>query len=72
MYPTWLARQWASCVRDSLVMSVPPTWIVPALGLSMPAMRLSSVLLPDPLAPISDTKSPLSMAKLTSLSGTIF
>ena len=39
-------------------MSTPPISIVPALGLSMPAIRFSSVLLPEPLGPISATNSP--------------
>jgi hypothetical protein len=32
--------------------------MVPPLGWSMPATRFSSVLLPEPLGPISATKSP--------------
>ena len=63
------ARQSASALRDSLVMSVPLTTISPDVGRSMPAMALSSVLLPEPLAPISDTKSPRSISRFTSLSG---
>ena len=39
-------------------MSTPSTTMLPPLGLSMPAMRFSSVLLPEPDGPISDTKSP--------------
>ena len=39
----------------------------PASGLSIPAIRLSSVLLPEPDGPISATKSPAAMAKEMSL-----
>src|SRR5205807_1417909 len=53
-------------------MSVPATTICPVVGLSMPATRLSSVLLPEPLAPMSDTKSRASTSRLTLWSGTIF
>ena len=65
------ARQFASRVRDSFVMSVPSTGIVPLSGWSMLAMRFSSVDLPVPLAPISETNSPSSMSSDTSSSGVI-
>jgi hypothetical protein len=39
-------------------MSTPPISMVPPLGWSMPAIRFSSVLLPEPLGPISATNSP--------------
>ena len=51
----------------SAVMSMPPTAASPLSGLSMPAMRLSSVLLPEPDGPISATKSPAAMSKLMSV-----
>src|SRR5437867_12493498 len=45
---------------DSLIvpMSVPATSILPAVGLSMPAIRFNSVDFPDPVGPISLRKSP--------------
>ena len=36
-------------------MSTPATRILPDVGWSMPAMRLSSVVLPEPDGPISAT-----------------
>src|SRR4051812_17354691 len=42
-------------------MSSPPTRSTPPSGRSMPAIRLSSVLLPEPDGPINAMKSPSSM-----------
>ena len=58
MKPTFAARQSDSSASLSVAMSMPAISIVPAVGLSMPAMRLSKVLLPEPLGPISATNSP--------------
>ena len=44
----------------------PPTRSSPASGLSMPAIRLSSVDLPEPDGPISATKSPAETSRLMS------
>ena len=44
-------------------MSTPPIAIVPLLGLSMPAIRLSSVLLPEPLGPINAMNSPAATSR---------
>src|SRR5919198_1042437 len=41
----------------------PSTTIVPAVGVSSPPMRLSSVVLPDPDGPMSATKSPRGMSR---------
>jgi hypothetical protein len=41
-----------------LAMSTPPISMVPPLGWSMPAIRFSSVLLPEPLGPIRAMNSP--------------
>src|SRR5919198_3322445 len=41
--------------------------IAPASGTRAPVIRLKSVVLPDPLGPITPTSSPSSTAKLTSL-----
>src|SRR5438552_9068424 len=46
--------------------SRPPSSTRPALGESRPAIRLSSVLLPEPLGPRIATKSPAGMRRLTS------
>ena len=53
------------------MISVPPTTICPEVTGSMPATQLSSVLLPEPLAPISETKSPSSIVRFTPSSGRI-
>ena len=42
-------------------MSTPPTVIEPQSARSSPAMRLSSVLLPEPEGPISARNSPAAM-----------
>src|SRR5712691_4358002 len=44
----------------------PPIWIVPASGVSTPAMHLSKEVLPEPEGPRIVTNSPLSAWKLTS------
>src|SRR5690606_20171775 len=68
----WPARQSASSDSDSAVMSSPSTRSSPLSGLSIPAIRLSSVLLPDPEGPISAVNSPAAMSSVTSEStGTI-
>jgi hypothetical protein len=58
MKPTLLARQSARPPSPSVAMSTPPISMVPLVGWSMPAMRLSRVLLPEPEGPISATNSP--------------
>src|SRR5215207_7484548 len=58
MKPMCLARQVASVRSDRLLISVSPIRIVPRVGRSMPASRLSSVDLPDPEGPIRPMKSP--------------
>src|SRR5689334_7344882 len=47
-------------------MSMPATRSTPLSGLSMPAMRLSSVVLPEPDGPISAVKSPAWMSSVMS------
>src|SRR5260370_39257238 len=72
MKPTLAARQSASAASASRVMSSPPTRSSPLSGLSMPAIRLSSVLLPDPDGPISAMKSPSPISSVMSVrTGTI-
>src|ERR1700730_6784061 len=72
MKPTLAARQTARAASGSRVMSSPPTRSSPLSGLSMPAIRLSSVLLPDPDGPISAMKSPCPISSVMSVrTGTI-
>src|SRR6185436_12352867 len=72
MKPTCAARQSASSVSPSAAMSRPPTRSSPESGLSIPAIRLRSVVLPEPEGPISAVKSPGWMSSVMSEStGTI-
>ena len=50
---TWRDRRRSSCAR-----SLPATRAVPDVGESSPAIRLSSVLLPEPEAPSAPRTSP--------------
>src|SRR5215203_3801024 len=50
----------------SLVMSLPPTTIVPALGSSKPATMRNTVVLPQPDGPRKETNSPRSTSRLKS------
>ena len=52
MKPMCRARQAASARSDRRLISVSPMRTVPRVGRSMPAMRLSSVDLPEPDGPI--------------------
>src|SRR5689334_3517794 len=49
------------------VMSRPRSSTRPALGFTKPVTRLMSVLLPDPLGPMTPSASPCRSSKLTSL-----
>src|SRR5215213_6533395 len=72
MKPTCSARQSASAASDISAMPIPPTRSTPPSGLSMPAMRFKSVLLPEPEGPISATNSPAAISSVMSFStGTI-
>jgi len=68
MKPTVPARQSASSRSLSRVMSTPSKRSSPESGLSMPAIRLSSVDLPDPDGPISPRKSPARTSSVMSVS----
>jgi hypothetical protein len=46
----------------------PPSVMSPAVGAMKPAIRLSSVVLPQPEAPSATTKSPLWIVRLTPFS----
>ena len=59
------ARQRVSVKRE---ISLPSTTMRPPVGRSMPAMRLSSVVLPEPDGPMSARKSPRGTASVTPLS----
>ena len=58
MKPTCRARHAASAVSVKCEISLPPTITLPLVGRSMPAIRLSSVVLPEPEGPMSARKSP--------------
>src|SRR5688572_31277281 len=49
-------------------MQLPPTQTCPSLGVSSPAIRFSSVVLPLPLGPMSARKSPWATFKFNPLS----
>jgi len=48
-----------------------PQSMVPAVGVTTPAMALSSVDLPEPLGPITATVAPAGMSRLTPSSATV-
>jgi hypothetical protein len=64
MNPMLRLRHFASAPSDSAVTSVPDTMTLPEVGWSMPAIRFSSVVLPDPDGPISATNSPSGTSRL--------
>src|SRR5262249_35083550 len=67
------ARQCASSVSVNAVISSPPTRSSPLSGLSMPAMRLSSVLLPEPEGPMRAVNSPAPMSsEMSPSTGTVW
>jgi hypothetical protein len=53
MKPTLWLRKAASCVSPSCATLVPATTTSPLVGLSIPAIRFSSVDLPEPEGPMS-------------------
>src|SRR3972149_3969414 len=55
-----------SSASVSAAMSMPATLSMPRSGLSMPAIRLRSVLLPEPDGPMRATKSPALTSRLKS------
>ena len=65
MKPTWRARQAVSFARLRRLISSPATVMLPAVGTSSPPIRLSSVVLPEPLGPMKATNSPLSTLRFT-------
>src|SRR5262245_10944985 len=61
-------RQWASDVSS---IRWPPKVILPASGFTRPLRQRISVLLPEPLGPITTSRSPVEIAQLTSSSARI-
>src|SRR5262249_5234694 len=51
--------------RPGAVIGLPSAWTVPLSGFSRPAMMLSNVDLPQPLAPTRQTNSPSATLRLT-------
>ncbi len=58
MKPTLWLRQEARSLSESWATSVPATTTLPEVGRSIPAMRFSRVVLPEPEGPMSATNSP--------------
>ena len=72
MKPTCAARQSASDASGNDEMSTPSTSSSPLSGRSIPAIRFSSVLLPEPDGPISAIKSPVAMSsEMSDSTGTV-
>src|SRR5262245_13105616 len=67
MKPMCRVRQRASSASDMDETSWPPMRTSPSLGRSRPAMRLSKVVLPEPLGPIRPRNSPSGTSRLRSL-----
>src|SRR5947208_1733291 len=65
MKPTWRVRQRASSASLMPEMQSSPTKISPPLGRSSPAIRLRSVVLPEPDGPISARNSPSGTSRLS-------
>ena len=61
-------RQPANCPSDMPEINWSPTQISPWLGVSSPAIRFSSVVLPDPLGPINPKNCPSGTPSVTPLS----
>ena len=73
MNPTLTARHAPGRVSERVEMSTPPMMTVPLSALSMPAMRFSSVLLPEPDGPMSARNSPSQISKvMLSSTGTVW
>src|SRR5436309_12899506 len=68
MNPMWSARQRASSVSRIDEMTRPSMLIRPCVGVSIPAIRFRSVVLPDPDGPIRAMNSPVSMVRSMSSS----
>src|SRR5579883_1855029 len=64
MKPMLRVRHEASCASDILETSAPPIHNSPVSGRSKPAMRLSSVVLPEPDGPMMPRNSPSPTSRL--------
>ena len=67
-YPMCRARKTSRRPSGRVTMSVSPTVIVPASGTETPAMRLRSVVLPEPLGPVRIVERPAGRAHSATLS----
>ncbi|MCW0449946.1 hypothetical protein NB706_002780 [Xanthomonas sacchari] len=56
--PQWSARKRSRAALRKVARSCPATRTQPAVGCSTPAIKASKVLLPDPLAPRSNSCCP--------------
>src|SRR5437016_409702 len=63
----WRRRRSLRASSDRWVNSCPPTITRPFVGVSSPAIRLRSVLLPEPLGPMMETNWLAGTCRLTSL-----
>src|SRR5438128_5153220 len=63
-----VARNRSRCGSGNAEISVSWTVIVPAVGNDTPAMRLSSVVLPEPLGPVRTVQLPAGTAQCSRLS----
>src|SRR5688500_8562072 len=71
MYPTLWARHPASFERERRAISRPAMTSEPSVGLSMPAIRFNSVVLPLPLGPMRARNVPCSTSRSSPSSGRI-
>ncbi len=69
--PTLCRRKSASALPGSVARSFPSRITRPASGASRPAIRLRSVVFPEPLGPISETNDPARISRLMPESATL-
>ena len=69
MYPQEVDRHFVSCPRDIAARSSSPTKSRPEVGRSMPEMRFSQVVFPDPDGPIRARNSPAGTSRSRFSSG---
>src|SRR5439155_16807511 len=65
--PMWRRRRSLRASSDRRVNSWPPTITRPCVGVSSPAIRLRSVLLPEPLGPMMERNWLAGTCRLTAL-----
>ena len=54
-----------ACSLERFASSVPPTWMLPSVGVSSPPSMLSRVDLPEPEVPMMAVNLPRSMSRFT-------